>query len=106
MPQSPKWIANCLPERVSRIANASVYVLEVGPPQPNQLQTQEDLEAQGLVGLYRTAKKEKKQINQDQQAYLTSSDFDPSPSVLRGFLEPMGNPGARLPKLDQDLSRS
>ena len=53
MSHSGEWIANCLPERVERISAASVYRLKVGPPRPNQLQTMDDLEEKGLVGLYR-----------------------------------------------------
>ena len=52
-----EWIANCKPDRVDRIQAASVFLLKVGPPQPNQLQTKQDLEERGLVGLYRIGEK-------------------------------------------------
>ena len=74
-----QWIANCKTERVKRIARASVYVLEVGPPRPNQTQTLQNLKAEGLVGLYRVGKKDEKTSQIDQNHYLRSSDFLPSP---------------------------
>lgn len=88
-----EWIANCLPERVERIAKASVFFLSVGPPQPNQLQTTEDLEAQGLVGLYKGPRKSAGQTATDQRDYLDQSDFTPTPSALSGFLGPLGGGG-------------
>ena len=90
MSTNGQWIANCLPDRVGRIANASVFTLEVGPPQANQLQTLEDLESQGLVGLYKVGKKTREQVEMDQRSYLRASDFLPTPTVLKGFLEPLG----------------
>jgi len=83
-----EWIANCLPDRVPRIAAASVYHLRVGPPRPNQLQTLEDLKAKGLVGLYRLGKKDPADVRAGQHQYLRSSPFAPSPGVLRDFLGP------------------
>ncbi|MCB2188353.1 MAG: hypothetical protein KQJ78_18185 [Deltaproteobacteria bacterium] len=95
-----------MPERVDRITNASVYVLEVGPPQANQLQTLEDLELKGLVGLYRVGEKNRDQIKKDQASYLAQSDFLPTPSVMKGFMEPLGSPRMPLTSRGVDLSRS
>jgi len=83
-----EWIANCLPERVDRIRAASVFLLNVGPPQPNQMQTQEDLEERGLVGLYRVGEKSAQQIRAGQESYLKASDFMPTPAVLLSFWGP------------------
>ena len=80
-----EWVANCPPERVARIAAASVYVLEVGPPRPNRMQTQEELVRQGLVGLYRVGRKDPERIARDQKSYLEESQFVPSPGVLKNF---------------------
>ena len=80
-----EWIANCLPDRVDRIAAASVYHLQIGDPRPNQLQTFEDLKEQGLVGLYRTERKSKHQVKHDQAGYLSGSDFSPTPGLLAAF---------------------
>lgn len=87
------WIANCLPDRVERISAASVYLLRVGPPRPNQLQNLEDLEEQGMVGLYRVGKKPDDDVRQGQRSYLDSSPFAPSPGVLKGFLGPLAGGG-------------
>ncbi len=84
-----EWIANCRPERVDRISSASIYLLRVGPPRPNQLQTQESLESEGLVGLYRLTRKEDTAIHSDQERYLSQSDFQPSPSALLELLGPL-----------------
>lgn len=81
-----EWIANCKLERVERISAASIYVLEVGPPRPNQLQTLENLQAEGLVGLYRTSKKDDATSRKDQNQYLSSLDFTPSPEGLKSLL--------------------
>ncbi len=83
-----EWIANCLPDRVERIAAASVFLLRVGPPQPNQMQNLADLLARGVVGLYRQGKKPAEQAQSDQRTYLAQSDFLPSPAVLLDFLGP------------------
>lgn len=83
------WIANCLPDRVERISAASVYLLRVGPPKPNQLQNMDDLVEQGMVGLYRLKKKADDDVRKGQAHYLESSPFAPSPSALKGFLGPM-----------------
>jgi hypothetical protein len=83
------WIANCLPDRVERISAASVYLLRVGPPKPNQLQNMEDLVEQGMVGLYKTGKKDEADVREGQALYLSKSPFAPSPSSLKGFLGPM-----------------
>lgn len=83
------WIANCLPDRVERISAASIYLLQVGPPRPNQLQNMEDLLEQGMVGLYRTGKKAEEEVREGQALYLKNSPFTPSPSSLKGFLGPM-----------------
>ncbi len=90
MSQKGEWIANCLPDRVERISAASVYLLRVGPPRPNQLQNMEDLVEQGMVGLYRVGKKPEEEVRQGQRQYLESSPFAPSPGVLKGFLGPIG----------------
>jgi hypothetical protein len=87
--QKGDWIANCLPERVERISAASVYLLRVGPPRPNQLQNMEDLVEQGMVGLYRLGKKADDDVRKGQAHYLETSPFAPSPSVLKGFLGPL-----------------
>lgn len=84
-----QWIANCKPERVDRISSASIFILRVGPPRPNQMQTQEALEADGLVGLYRVAKKDQLDVRNGQEAYLRDTDFLPSPDTLRGMLGPL-----------------
>ncbi len=83
------WIANCLPDRVERISAASVFLLRVGPPRPNQLQNMEDLLDQGMVGLYRAGKKAEEEVREGQALYLRSSPFTPSPSALKGYLGPM-----------------
>lgn len=83
------WIANCLPDRVERISSASVYLLKVGPPKPNQLQNMEDLLEQGMVGLYRIGKKADDDVQRGQAEYLESSPFAPSPGVLKGFMGPL-----------------
>lgn len=93
MSQQGEWIANCPPDRVERIAKASVYRLEVGPPVPNQQQTLEDLEEQGLVGLYRREKKSQQETSDGQRSYLEQSPFGPSPSALRGYLGPLASGG-------------
>jgi hypothetical protein len=81
-----EWIANCKRERVERIADASIYVLKVGPPRPNQLQTLDNLEAEDIVGLYRLTKKNDDAARCDQERYLRNSDFMPSPESLRHLL--------------------
>jgi hypothetical protein len=81
-----EWIANCKMERVERIAYASIYVLEVGPPRPNQLQTLDNLQAEGIVGLYRLSKKNDAATRYGQERYLKNSDFMPSPESLRNLL--------------------
>ena len=90
MSEQGEWIANCLPDRVDRIKSASVFMLSVGPPIPNQMQTQEDLLERGLVGLYRTGKKSEVAVRRDQESYLRQSDFTPSPGALRSIMEPLG----------------
>ena len=90
MSQLGQWVANCKPDRVERIAAASVYDLVVGPPKPNQINSLEDLAEQGIVGLYRVAKKAEAQIAADQKRYLEESDFMPSPAILKSFLGPLG----------------
>ena len=89
MNNTGQWIANCKVERVKRIARASIYVLTVGPPQPNQTQTLQSLMADGLVGLYRVGKKDEKTSQRDQNQYLKSSDFLPSPESLKSMLNYM-----------------
>lgn len=84
------WVANCKPDRVERISAASVYLLEIGPPRPNQMQTLEGLEADGVVGLYKVGKKSPPEALAGQQAYLQSSEFSPSPESLREFLGSLG----------------
>ena len=54
------------------------------------MQTLENLEADGLVGLYRVGRKEDGEVRADQERYLSQSDFQPSPSVLRDLLGPLG----------------
>ncbi|ADK86469.1 hypothetical protein Deba_3116 [Desulfarculus baarsii DSM 2075] len=93
MSQLGHWVANCQPERVTRIVTASVYELVVGPPKPNQIQTMDDLLEQGLVGLYRTGRKDATRAREDQRRYLAESDFDPTPALLKGFFGPMGGDG-------------
>lgn len=88
------WIANCLPDRVARISQASVFLLKVGPPKPNQMQTLDDLEQRGLVGLYRVGKKKEAAIQKEQENYLSESDFSPSPEVLLSFLGPLADGGS------------
>lgn len=83
------WIANCKPDRVERIRAASIYHLQVGPPKPNQLQTMEGLLSDGIVGLYRTGKKDQGVVRGDQARYLADSDFSPSPEALRDLLGPL-----------------
>lgn len=90
-----EWIANCQPDRVDRIQAASVFLLKVGPPQPNQLQNRRDLEERGLVGLYRTGEKPTRDIRQGQATYLRESDFLPTPAILMGFWGPRGPGGTR-----------
>lgn len=90
MSQRGEWIANCRPERVQRIASASVFLLRVGPPRPNQLQTMEGLESEGLVGLYRVGKKDDQAARTDQERYLAQSEFLPSPEALRDLLGDLG----------------
>lgn len=80
-----EWIANCLPDRVERIAAASVYHLRVGEPRPNQLQTYDDLKERGLVGLYRIDKKSRREVESGQKNYLSGSDFTPTPALLAAF---------------------
>ncbi len=91
MSRRGEWIANCMPSRVERIRSASVFKLQVGPPVPNQLQTQEDLEARGMVGLYRLDKKSEQETRQDQKRYLDQNRFMPSPRVIRDMLGPLNN---------------
>jgi hypothetical protein len=79
-----------LPERVERIAAASIYLLEVGPPRPNQLQNLEDLLEQGMVGLYRVGKKPPEDASAGQEEYLRNSPFTPAPGILKDFLASMG----------------
>ena len=86
MADNGQWIANCKQDRVERISAASIYVLHVGPPVPNQLQTLEKLQDEGFVGLYRTVKKEDLIARRDQDNYLNSSEFVPSPESLRSLL--------------------
>jgi hypothetical protein len=88
--QRGEWIANCRPERVQRISSASIFLLRVGPPRPNQLQTQEGLESDGMVGLYRVGKKDQELARSDQEQYLNQSEFLPSPEALRDLLGSMG----------------
>ena len=90
-----EWIANCKPDRVDRIQAASVFLLKVGPPQPNQLQTLKDLQERGLVGLYRIGEKAPHDIRQGQENYLRESDFLPTPAILMGFWGPRGPGGVR-----------
>jgi hypothetical protein len=90
---SGEWIANCLPERVERISAASVYRLKVGPPRPNQLQTMDDLEEKGLVGLYRLEAKNPEAIRSDQAQYLRASPFAPAPGALRSYMDAGENSG-------------
>lgn len=90
MSNKGEWIANCRPERVSRISSASIYLLRVGPPRPNQMQTREGLEADGFVGLYKVGRKEDEAARLDQHDYLEQSDFLPTPETLRGLLGPLG----------------
>jgi hypothetical protein len=82
-----EWIANCMPDRVARISSASVYLLRVGPPRPNQMQRLEDLENQGMVGLYRLGKKSNEETQAGQASYLQESEFAPAPGVLRIFFD-------------------
>ena len=89
MSRKGDWIANCLPDRVERISAASVYLLRVGPPKPNQLQNMDDLLEQGMVGLYRMGEKEEEEVREGQALYLKSSPFAPSPGTLKGYLGPM-----------------
>lgn len=93
MSQLGHWVANCKPDRVERIAAASVYDLVVGPPKPNQINSLEDLAEKGIVGLYRIAKKADERIEADQKRYLDESDFLPSPAMLKSFLGPLGGDG-------------
>jgi hypothetical protein len=86
MIQYGQWIANCKKERVERICAASIYTLRVGAPVPNQLQTLEKLEADGFVGLYRLQKKESGTIQRDQNNYLHTSAFVPTPETLKNLL--------------------
>lgn len=86
MSQKGEWIANCLPDRVERIRSASIFLLRTGPPIPNQLQTQEDLIARGLVGLYRVGKKKDDEVAAGQRTYLETSPFTPQPGLLRDFM--------------------
>jgi len=86
-----EWIANCLPDRVERISAASVYLLQVGPPRPNQLQNLDDLVEQGMVGLYRVGKKNHDQVRHGQTRYLEESPFAPVPGVLKEFMGSMGD---------------
>ncbi|MDR1398253.1 MAG: hypothetical protein LBJ14_11070 [Desulfarculales bacterium] len=81
-----QWIANCKKERAERIASASIYILEVGPPVPNQLQTLEKLQADNFIGLYRLEKKETETILREQNNYLHASEFTPSPESLKNLL--------------------
>jgi hypothetical protein len=74
---------------VERISSASVFLLRVGPPRPNQMQTQQALEADGLVGLYRVGKKDQLEVRSGQESYLRDTDFLPSPDTLRGMLGPL-----------------
>lgn len=90
MAQRGEWIANCRPERVQRISSASVFLLQVGPPRPNQLQTREGLESDGYVGLYRIGKKDDPAARADQERYLSESEFLPSPESLRDLLGDLG----------------
>ncbi|MFZ5585795.1 MAG: hypothetical protein ACOZHQ_07695 [Thermodesulfobacteriota bacterium] len=83
------WVANCKPDRVERIRAASVFLLQVGPPCPNQLQTMEGLLSEGVVGLYRVGRKDQGAVRGDQAKYLAQSDFAPSPEALRNLLGPL-----------------
>ena len=87
MSHQGEWIANCMPDRVARISAASVFLLQVGPPKPNQMQKQEDLEGIGMVGLYRTGKKTQQEAQAGQESYLRESDFAPTPGVMRVFFD-------------------
>ena len=87
MSRKGEWIANCMPDRVARISSASVYLLRVGPPVPNQMQRLEDLEDQGMVGLYRMGKKSTEETQVGQASYLQESEFAPAPGVLRVFFD-------------------
>ncbi len=87
MSHQGEWIANCMPDRVARISAASVFLLQVGPPKPNQMQRQEDLEGKGMVGLYRMGKKNEQEARAGQKSYLSESDFTPAPGVLRIFFD-------------------
>jgi len=75
---------------VQRISAASVFLLRVGPPRPNQLQTLEGLEADGYVGLYRVGKKDESTARNDQETYLAQSEFLPTPEALRDLLGDLG----------------
>jgi hypothetical protein len=86
MAEYGQWIANCKKEKTERIASASIYVLRVGPPVPNQLQTLEKLKAEGFVGLYRLEKKETETALREQNSYLHASEFAPSPESLKNLL--------------------
>ncbi|MFH1035418.1 MAG: hypothetical protein V1806_12995 [Pseudomonadota bacterium] len=90
MSQRGEWIANCRPDRVQRISSASIFNLRVGPPRPNQLQTMEGLESEGIVGLYRVGKKQDQDARADQERYLAESEFLPSPESLRDLLGDLG----------------
>jgi hypothetical protein len=80
-----------MPSRVDRIRSASIFDLKIGPPRPNQLQTLEDLVAEGLVGLYKGDKKTSDAASQDQARYLDSADFSPSPGLLVDLLKAFEN---------------
>lgn len=84
-----QWIANCRSDRAQRIAQASIYVLRVGPPVPNQMQTLENMLADNMVGLYRIAKKDAAVSQSEQNQYLDSCDFSPSPESLKSLLSYM-----------------
>lgn len=80
---------------MQRISSASIFLLRVGPPRPNQLQTLEGLEADGMVGLYRVGKKDQDSARADQELYLNQSEFLPSPEALRDLLGSLGSSRSR-----------
>ena len=74
---------------MERIASASIFNLQVGPPRPNQMQTRQALEDDGFVGLYRMGKKDQDEVRSSQETYLRQTEFLPSPEILRGMLGPL-----------------
>ena len=91
-----EWIANCLPDRVDRISAASIYLLQVGPPRPNQMQNLKDLHDKGVVGLYRFGKKSREDAANSQRDYLQNSEFAPTLSMLVALYGPGVGTGQQL----------